>query len=49
MILLLSLLNDFDYCPIIYNISKSEAIYLLKNSVLHDRGYKKNANQRNEY
>ena len=27
------------YCCIIHNISKSEAINLLKNSLLEDRGY----------
>ena len=28
-----------DYCCIIHSISKSEAIHLLENSVLEDRGY----------
>ena len=28
-----------DYCCIIYHFSKSEAIHLLENSVLDDRGY----------
>ena len=28
-----------DYCWIIHDISKSEAIHLLENSVLDDRGY----------
>ena len=28
-----------DYCCIIHNVSKSEAINLLENSVLEDRGY----------
>ena len=28
-----------DYCCILYNIIKSEAIHLLKNYVLDDRGY----------
>ena len=32
-------IKDVDYCCIIHNISKSEAINLLKNSVLDDRGY----------
>ena len=31
--------KDVDYRCIIYNISKSEAINLLKNSVLENRGY----------
>ena len=31
--------KDVDCCCIIHNISKSEAINLLKNSVLDDRGY----------
>ena len=31
--------NNVDYCCIIYNINKSEAINLLENSVLQDRGY----------
>ena len=31
--------KNFDYCCIIYNISKSEAIDWLKNSVLETRGY----------
>ena len=31
--------KDFDYYWIIYNISKSEAIDLLKYSVIDDRGY----------
>ena len=29
----------FDYCCIIHNISKSEAVNLLKNSELENRGY----------
>ena len=32
-------IKNVDYCCIIHNISKSEAINLLKNSVLDDRGY----------
>ena len=31
--------KNVDYCDIMYGISKSEAIYLLENSVLEDRGY----------
>ena len=31
--------KNVDYRCIIYNISKSEAINLLENSVLEDRGY----------
>ena len=31
--------KNVDNCCIIYNISKSEAIILLENSVLGDRGY----------
>ena len=31
--------KDVEYRCISYNISKSEAIILLKNSVLEDRGY----------
>ena len=31
-------IKNFDYCSIIHNISKSETINLLKNSVLEDRG-----------
>ena len=31
--------KDVDYCCIIHNISISEAINLLKNSLLDDRGY----------
>ena len=31
--------KNVNYCCIIYNISKSEAISLLKISVLEDRGY----------
>ena len=31
--------KNVDYCCIIYNISKCEAINLLKNSVLENRGY----------
>ena len=31
--------KNVDYRCIIYNISKSEAINLLENSVLKDRGY----------
>ena len=32
-------IKNVDYCYIIYNISKSEAIDLLKNSVLENRRY----------
>ena len=32
-------IKDVDYFFIIHNISKSEAINLLKDSVLKDRGY----------
>ena len=31
--------KNVEYCCIIYDISKSEAINLLENSVLEDRGY----------
>ena len=31
--------KNIDYCCIIHNISKSETINLLENSVLNDRGY----------
>ena len=31
--------KNVNYCCIIHNISKSETINLLKNSVLEDRGY----------
>ena len=31
--------KTIDYCCIMYNINKSEAIHLLKNSVLENRGY----------
>ena len=31
--------KNVDYCCIVYNISKSEAINLLESSVLEDRGY----------
>ena len=31
--------ENLDYCDIMYGISKSEAINLLRNSVLEDRGY----------
>ena len=41
--------NDVEYCWIIYDISKFEAIILLENYVLHDRGYKYNACQSNQY
>ena len=33
------IVKNVDYCCIIHNISKSEAINLLENSVLEDRGY----------
>ena len=32
-------IKNVDYCCIIHNITKSEAINLLKNSVFEDRGY----------
>ena len=32
-------IENVDYCCIIHKISKSEAINLLENSVLEDRGY----------
>ena len=32
--------KNVDYCCIIYDISKSEAINYLKNSVLENHGYK---------
>ena len=32
-------IKDVDYCCIIHNISKSEAINLLENYVLEDRGH----------
>ena len=31
--------NGFDYCCIIYNANKSDAINLLDNSVLDDLGF----------
>ena len=31
--------KTIDYCRVMYNINKSEAIHLLKNSVLENRGY----------
>ena len=31
--------KNVDYCCIIHNISKSEAINVLESSVLEDRGY----------
>ena len=31
--------KNVDYCCIMYNISKSEAIHLLENSILEDRRY----------
>ena len=31
--------NNLDYCCIVYNISKYEAINLLANSMPEDRGY----------
>ena len=31
--------KNVDYCCIMYNINKSEAIHLLENYVLEDRGY----------
>ena len=37
-ITIITVKND-DYRCIIHNISKSEAIYLLKSAVLEDRGY----------
>ena len=33
------IVKNVDYCCMIHNISKSEAINLLKDSVLEDRGY----------
>ena len=33
------IVKNVDYCRIMYNISKSEAINLLESSVLEDRGY----------
>ena len=33
------IVKNFDYCCIIHNISKFEAINLLKNSALEYRGY----------
>ena len=38
-----------DYCCIIHDISKSEAIHLLENSVLDHRWYILNAYERNRY
>ena len=37
--MLLSLLKNVDYCGIIHNISKSEAINILESFVLEDCGY----------
>ena len=31
--------KNVDYCCIFYDINKSEAIILIENPVLHDRGY----------
>ena len=31
--------QNVDYCSIIHDISKSDAIHLLENSLLDDRGY----------
>ena len=42
-------LKGVNYCCIIHDISKSEAIYLLENSELEDGGYIENACQRNYY
>ena len=41
--------NGVDYCCINHDISKSEAINLLKNPKLEDRGIYKYAYQRNQY
>ena len=41
--------NGVDYCCINHDISKSEAINLLKNHKLEDRGIYKYAYQRNQY
>ena len=39
--------KEFGSC-IIYDISKTERVYLLKNVALDDRGYIKNVFQRNQ-
>ena len=45
----ISNVTGFDYRCVIHGISKSEAIHLLKNSVLNDRRYISNACKRNQY
>ena len=49
MILLSSLLKMLIAVAFIHNISKSDAIHLLENYVLDERGYKQNTYQRNQY
>ena len=50
MILLLSLIvKNFDYCCVVYGISKSDLRDLLLNSVLVNRGYLQNEYQRNQF
>ena len=44
-----STIKEVDYCCIIHEISKSEAISLLENSVLNDCGYISNACQKSQY
>ena len=41
--------KDVGYSCIIYGISKSEAIHLLKNAVHDDCGYIKNSHQKIQY
>ena len=41
--------QDINYHCIIHEISESEAVYLLENSVLDDRGHKQNAYQKSQY
>ena len=50
MILLLPLIvKNFDYCCVVYGISKSDLRDLLLNSVLVDRGYLQNEYQGNQF
>ena len=41
--------NGVGYCCIIDNISQSDAVHLVVNSVFDDRGYIYNLCQRNQY
>ena len=49
VILLSSLLKMLIIVVFIHNISISDAIHLLENYVLDERGYKQNTYQRNQY